>query len=346
MKKMIKFPSIEQFRNVVVSVSHSAKYLGQDDENNPIFNEEAIMPTLTFTGTVKIHGTNAGISYNKEDGLWAQSRTEIITPEKDNSNFAKFVHENEDSLLTLLKNVAKDINLKDEDTLTMYGEWCGKGIQKGTGINNLEKSLLVFGLKVTPAADIASYWVNVSSPNLLENKEVRVYNIDTFQKYSIDIDFSDPANAQKQLLEYTSIVEKECPVAKSFGFTGIGEGIVWTAFYKDSLLRFKVKGEKHASSKKKNKVSIAPEKLKSITEFVDSVVTENRFNQCISENFSDDLGMKNVGDVLKWMNQDIQKEESDVLEASELTFKDVSSSISKKVVRMLKEHLDNIAFKS
>jgi len=50
--KMIKFPSIEQFRSIVRDV----KYQGKDENGNPIMDKNAKMPTLTFTGTVKLHG--------------------------------------------------------------------------------------------------------------------------------------------------------------------------------------------------------------------------------------------------------------------------------------------------
>ena len=44
MKKMIKFPSIEQYRNIIQSVIHATQYRGQDADDNPIIDESAELP--------------------------------------------------------------------------------------------------------------------------------------------------------------------------------------------------------------------------------------------------------------------------------------------------------------
>ena len=56
------------------------------------------LPTLTFTGTVKVHGTNAAIVRLKDGTIYAQSRSRIITPTSDNAGFAAFVHLNQDKI--------------------------------------------------------------------------------------------------------------------------------------------------------------------------------------------------------------------------------------------------------
>jgi len=80
MKKHISFPSIEQFRHVVASVNRQANYVGADVNGDAIYDPNLPKPVLTFKGTVKLHGTNAGVCYNNEDGFWIQSRENIITP--------------------------------------------------------------------------------------------------------------------------------------------------------------------------------------------------------------------------------------------------------------------------
>ena len=52
-------------------------------------------PTLTFNGTIKLHGTCASICYN-DYNMWVQSRKQIITPLKDNAGFAFFVESKEE----------------------------------------------------------------------------------------------------------------------------------------------------------------------------------------------------------------------------------------------------------
>jgi hypothetical protein len=99
---MISFPSIEQFRTVVKFV-------------NLNFN---ILPTIRYRGTVKVHGTNVGIGYDVgEDRLWVQSRSRVITPEADNEGCAKFVEDNKDAVIELLRD-----RFPDAQTVVLYGE--------------------------------------------------------------------------------------------------------------------------------------------------------------------------------------------------------------------------------
>lgn len=69
----------------------------------------------------KIDGTNACIIIENGE-IAAQSRKQLITPEKDNFGFARFVNDNKDILITLLGEGRH------------YGEWWGKGIQRGYGL--------------------------------------------------------------------------------------------------------------------------------------------------------------------------------------------------------------------
>jgi len=79
-KKHIKFPSIEQFRTVVSNVNRHFNFVGLDENGDAIYDPTLPKPVITFKGTVKLHGTNAGVSFNNIGGLWAQSRENIITP--------------------------------------------------------------------------------------------------------------------------------------------------------------------------------------------------------------------------------------------------------------------------
>ena len=221
---MIKFPSIEQFRTVVATVLRQFNYVGLDENGDAIYDTTKAKPTLTFKGTVKLHGTNAAVSYNTTGGLWAQSRENIITVEKDNAGFAFFVESNKDVFNKVFREIQEQTNVSYEhNTVTVYGEWCGGNIQKGVGITNLPKSLFIFGVKVSPIVaneeelkDKPAYWVDY---DYLESPENNIFNIDHFPTYSIDIDFNMPQLVQNQLSELTIAVEDECPVAKAFGFS-------------------------------------------------------------------------------------------------------------------------------
>jgi hypothetical protein len=336
MIKHISYPSIDQFRNVIASINRQVTFAGLDSNGEAIYDGTILKPTITFKGTVKLHGTNAGVSYNSQEGIWAQSRENIITPQKDNAGFAFFVESNKDVFQELFDQVKTKYDIDtDIYTISIYGEWVGKGIQSGVAISQLEKSLFIFGLKISKPGDesFTSYWLDSS---FLERVDRRIYNIEKFETYSIDIDFNMPQLIQNKLGEITEAVEKECPVAKAFGFSGVGEGVVWSVEYKGINYRFKVKGEKHSVSKVKTLAAVDTEKLNSIAEFVGYAVTENRFNQAIEKVFGDrtKMDIKQMGDLIKWMVNDILKEELDTMSANGLEPKDVNKYISAKTREM------------
>ena len=335
MKKMIKFPSIEQFRSVVATVLRQYNFVGLDDNGDAIYDTTKPKPTLTFKGTVKLHGTNAAVSWNAVSGMWAQSRENIITPEKDNAGFAFFVESHKEAFAELFKQIdSRVMETFTHTTITIYGEWCGGNIQKGVGITNLEKSFFIFGVKITPNPEEETprpaYWVDY---NYLKSPENKIYNIDDFPTYSMDIDFNMPQLVQNKLSELTIAVEEECPVAKAFGFSGIGEGIVWSTNLNGNVHRFKVKGEKHSSSKVKTLAAVDTEKLESIQSFVEYAVTESRFKQALENVFPNDEPIENkkLGDVIRWVVNDVIKEEMDTMADNKIEPKDVNKYLSSKV---------------
>ncbi|MEA2018068.1 MAG: hypothetical protein U9N59_06435, partial [Campylobacterota bacterium] len=169
--------------------------------------------------------------------------------------------------------------------------------------------------------------------------EKKVHTINDYESFEIEIDFNDPEKSLKKLEEITLNVEKECPVAKDFGVSGTGEGVVWIHRNEDGKeLRFKVKGDEHTKggSKKERKkreiVTIAPEVVKNIQEFIEITVTNGRLEQGIKEVFpnNESLNRKKLGQFIKWVQSDIQKEETDVLIANNLEIKQVLGEISSK----------------
>jgi len=340
-KKLIKFPSIEQFRNVIANIKRQHEFAGLDETGEAIYDRVKPKPLLTFSSTIKVHGTNAGICLNHADGLWVQSRENIITPESDNAGFAFFVETNKEAFMSIFSQVVERSGIDlDNNTVSVFGEWAGGNIQKGVGISNLLKSFFIFGVKVSPHVKTEeelkanpAYWVDYTG---LRNPDVKIYNIGDYQTRSIVIDFNQPELVQNQLIELTLAVEEECPVAKAFGFSGIGEGLVWSCEVGGVVHRFKVKGERHAASKVKTLASVDIEKLGSINEFVDYAVTESRFNQALENVFPNDqpIDVKRMGEVIKWVTNDIIKEESDTLSSNGLEPKDINKSVSTRVREM------------
>ena len=336
MKKHLSYPKIEQFRNTISNINRKVTFVGLDDNGDAIYDNTIVKPSLTFKGTVKLHGTNASVCYNSEDGFWVQSRNNIIAVGNDNAGFASFATDNYLHFTNLLNKVISKNKIDTKEfTVSIYGEWAGKGIQKGVGISQLDKAFYIFGVKVSKPQDVdfKSYWLDSS---YLRFTEERIYNVEDYETFSVSVDFNMPQLAQNKFAEITDRVEKECPISKALGIdNGLGEGVVWSAEYKGEIYRFKVKGDKHSVTKVKKLANVDVEKLNTIQDFVKYSVTKNRFNQAIENVFGkDELDVKQLGDFIRWFISDISSEETDTMTKNNLAPKDVNKYISSKVKEM------------
>lgn len=315
---MIKYPSIEQFRNVIRKVRTEHDYKGKDELGEPIYLHDTPYPVLPFRGTVKIHGTNAAIVLYK-DRIAYQGRERELSIQHDNSGFCTYMHSVDVS--SLFEGISYN------EYIAIYGEWCGGNIQKGVGVSSLEKMFVIFDVVVD-----GEYLEHFGR----DIPEKRIFCIDNFPTFEIDIDFNNPEACQNTLIDWTLKVEEECPVAKKFGVSGIGEGIVFSCMA-DRSLKFKSKGEKHSSSKVKTLNAVDTEKLKSWHEFLEYACTEPRLKQGL-ENVPS-LDIKNTGDYLRWVANDILKEESDTLVENGIEWKNVAGLIAKKASMYFRNQL-------
>ena len=321
---MIKFPSINQFRNVVQHVRHKASYAGVDADGNVMYHPAPEYPTLTFVGTVKLHGTNAAIVF-KGDKITFQSRERIISPGDDNAGFAEHFSQHTESLCAL----AMDLDILSGNpiasTLAIYGEWCGGNIQKGVAITGLPKMFVVFAVKVNDEwrSDLV---------HLCNAKEASIYSIENFPKWFKPINFENPEKAQNALSELTQTVEECCPVAKHFGQEGVGEGIVWRCVEDPSPdLWFKVKGEKHSASKVKTLAAVDIEAMETMSAFIAYAVTESRLEQGLQNLLNEQkkpFAMTSMGDFIRWVHADVLKEESDTIMANGIESKKLGGPIA------------------
>lgn len=321
MAEFVGYGSIEQYRSVV--------------HNTVQWYNHHKMPvgSMTFHGTVKLHGTNAAIGYDSATGeIWAQSRQNIITLENDNAGFAAFVERNKELITKLFYQI-----YSASTAIIIYGEWAGGNIQKGVALNGLEKFFTIFDIKfITPLEEpkfSSNALLQTAIPkDLLEQlNAVRIYNAEQFKTWDITVDFSFPEASVQQLIDITNEVEAECPVGKFFGVSGVGEGVVWTSNTHPDV-RFKSKGEKHSDSKVKTIVAVDIEKVNSIREFCNSVLTDHRLDKIIEtmKLLNKDITPVSTGDFIKMTIQDILKEENDVILASGLEWKELSSDLSRQ----------------
>lgn len=375
---MIKFPSIVKFRNIVRMISDRASYVGRDENNEPIYDRaNAVLPTLTFTGTVKMHGTNAGINFHlsksnpNDDGniqinkITYQSRENELSDSFDNAGFYAEMSRQEitDYLSPLIIQIANQHNSvsgnvnRDITNIVLFGEWCGGNIQKKVALNELPKMFVIFDI-LFAYSDGTSEFIEYNTDaatNVLKqfhNPELNIYNSLLFPYWKININFSHPEEAQNQLIELTEMVENECPVGKYFGVSGVGEGIVWRCNLKSTdgvkdTLRFKVKGEKHSVSKVKTLAPIDIEKVENAKNFVEYAVTDNRMEQCLQfvmeqNQLKDetDVDMCYFGQFSKWLSDDVIKEEKDTMLANNLDFAIVKKQIGKKAKEWFTKRLN------
>lgn len=294
--EFIKFPSIEQFRTVIKKVNNRAKFVGKDENGDPIFDHSKVAPVLKYVGFVKGHGTNSGIKFNpitKE--IECQSRNNNISVDSDNAGFARFVENNKEVILNLFNSIENP----NSEVITIFGEWAGKGIQKGVAISKVDKFFSIFKVK------IGEIWTSNEVIASLKSNENRIFNMTQFGSYEIEIDFNRPEFSQNTLIDLTLQVEKECPIGKFFGVSGIGEGIVFscvTPGFESSDFWFKSKGELHSVSKVTTIVAIDIEKVKSKEEFVEKTVTENRLKQGLEylREMKIELSPKSTGDFIRY----------------------------------------------
>lgn len=338
MSKLQKFSDIEQFRNVLRNVQHKAQFTGLDAAGEPIMNQLAIAPIIRYESTVKIHGSNMSIRI-EGDKVTAQSRNNEITPENDCYGFAKFI-------VALPIEVINTFKALFGDNIVVFGEYFGKGIQDTVGVSSLNKKWAVFRVQTITDDPEKSTWISIENKDLSGLNRYEIYSIRQFGVKSININFENPADSLNLINQWVLEVEANCPAAQFFGISGIGEGLVLSPCedaYKSSKFVFKAKGDKHSKSKVKKLASVDTVKLKSIDDFVERYVDEGRCQQAYDflKNQNVTIDETKTGDFLRWLVNDINKEEADTIVANGLTPKEINSAISKQGKRWFFEKLNS-----
>jgi len=338
---MNKFTKIQQFNNVVSLVRK--------------FPETYDKP-ITFRGTVKLHGTNAGVRIAPDGAITVQSRNREITVEDDNCGFASFVQSRRTTFQAIAETIRDYCDGEaDAEEITIFGEWIGLGIQKGVALNKLERRQFVIFAVTVPNWERYAYCGNAPfegdtyiplyclPDDILEHKEGwnDIYCVDTREAYDaeITIDFSDRTNtamAAEDLTKLTQLVDEQCPWGSLMGVEGVGEGIVWKPVlndreYGNTDLFFKTKGQSHTKSKVHTmKVTQDPAVVKSVDAFVLKACNADRLDQGLEyiKEMGKPISMQSTGLYLQWVGNDVKTELADDLEASGLTWKHVAKAVN------------------
>lgn len=315
---MLKFPSID-------SIAHVFKYVRSRNNWHLGRNEpEKFIRRVDYIGSTKLHGSNGSIAVNLETGeVEAFSRERPLTVDSDNYGFAFWVAANREAIYNFAKSRFSD------GVVRFYGEWVGRGIQKGVAVSELEKHFVCFMVHF----DGAFFF-----PGVYENSPFRW--IAETHLFGITLDFSEGADntgALNDIEKLTNAVEAECPWGKMHNVSGTGEGIVWMPvsnnLAQDTSLWFKSKGLKHKNPDKDGKkITIDPTVVEGINKLIENILPEWRLEQGIS--YLKENGMsvdaKFTGEYIKWIHKDILKECTEEIAANGYEWRQVNGPVSTK----------------
>lgn len=327
---VISWTEIGNFHNV-------RKYASEHPE---ILNNNLV---VTYQAKVKLHGENHAIQVY-DSTVVTQSRKVVLTPSSDNKGFAKWADEFKTTLIDKVRGYI------------LYGEWCGPGIQDGVAINKINNKIFA----VFAARSLLSSNKFIIDPSeltdLVKDINTSIYTIGWYSPaaflnsnnevspMSWHIDFSSSEEELSHCLESinTSVleVEENDPWVKSkFDVQGTGEGLVFYPVSTEHLgysnfenLAFKAKGEKHRVLKTKEPAQLNAQVTANAQQFAELVLTDARLEQGVRVIANGDLifDSKLTGKFIAWMLQDVQKETSAELEASNLDWKQVQKVIAEK----------------
>lgn len=327
---MNTFTDIGQFRNIVKAVKQHHDYHGKDENDSPIYSHDSPYPILKFRGTVKLHGSNGSIVKFKDGHLEYQSRENVLSIDHDNCGF----------MLAMLNNDVIKLfeGIEFKEHCALFGEFCGGNIQKSVAITQLPKMWVIFAVKID------NIYQDMKNYTHLKMEDKRIFNIMQFPGFEIDIDFNKPEIAQNKLQELTMAVEAQCPIGKYFGVEGIGEGLVWEYINGEERYIFKVKGIKHQNSRVKTLTTVDTETIQNLRDFAEYAVTENRLNQGLDKmrELGIPLDLEHTGDYLRWVYNDVIKEEQDTIVKNQLEVKKLGGFISGKAKIFWMNYLKNL----
>lgn len=339
--ELVSWPSTPLLRQALVSIEYRSRFIGKDSENNPLFDASKKLPTLTYRGTVKIHGMNCSVVVDPaKKSFYTQSRTQLLSESETCNGFYNFANNVEISKFFLDLSYALSSHFKNEySEYAIFGEWAGQTIQKKVAVSKVPKFFTIFGVfgidnqgeKHLIDEDLVYTMVHSQG-----SKPRTVYHSLDFPSFLFELNFNDVETWLLMLSSLVEDIEKVCPVGAHFGENGTGEGLVFkclTPGWENSRYWFKLKGEKHKSSKDTTLNESKIQVQESVRDFVEYTCTENRMEQGVDLVFNqkgETPCHAKIAEFLRWVVKDILKEESDTLHASGLTSKDVTKDISAK----------------
>lgn len=316
--------SIELLHNVVRTLN----FLNERD-GDPL-------PSIRYRGKVKLHGTNCAVQVTPE-GVFAQSRTQMLVDGEDYKGFARWVESHRDYFASLAP-------------CAVFGEWCGPGVEKGMAISQVkEKQFVVFAVVVDGAVLYEPEDIN----GVLHGTHVwipKTLHVLPWLPFTLTLDYGDEGSMERVsgiINRVVREIEQEDPWVKAtFGISGIGEGVVFYPVDESAtadperlaMLMFKAKGDKHRTAGQKP-AQVKPDVASGVPEFVALVVTDARLEQGVSEACGGELDMRHTGAFLRWVMADVEKESVAELEAAGLEWGQVQKAVQDATREWWKGHV-------
>lgn len=318
---MINFPKIKQFKDIIYDVRKDHDFVGKLNDE-PVYEHASRYPIYQFTGTVKLHGTNAAIVRYADGSTKFQSRNRELSIESDNAGFYEYMSGKN------IDNLFADYGFNDY--MAVFGEWCGGNIQNGVALNQIPKHFVTFAAILD-----GTYFKYFKS-----DKDNNIWNIYDIPTYTVEIDFEYPEKSVDTMNLLTDDVEKECPWGRNFGVSGIGEGIVWTSHHCEYI--FKTKGLLHRSSSDNSSAAIKSDSV-DIIAFVNQTVNNERVENIFVKmvDCGHKLSKKSTGIFLNMITDDILEEEKLSIAENNLDVKSVKQYIIQKAKNMFFAKLDS-----
>jgi hypothetical protein len=293
----------------------------------------ALPEVLTFEGTVKTHGTNtAVVQMGPDEPIFVQSRTRFITPETDNIGAAAFIMGHQPTFQAILGKVRAahprvsvklsvnadgSVSMAMQQDVVLFGEFCGKGVQKGVGVSLQNTFLVLYDVVVG----------GQRCPHLLDGLPYgdRIFNVNAFGRYVIQVRKDDLDDTESDAL--AEAVGRDCPVARALGTPGAGEGIVWRCADAPRATRlwFKSKAPPFCIAQKQVRQKANPSIAEAAAAFAKAFATPARMRQGLDTVGYDKASM---GAFIMWVVDDVMREEGFGLDqkASAAARKAVSAS--------------------
>lgn len=218
------------------------------------------------------------------------------------------------------------------NTIVIDCEWAGGNIQKGNAAcSGIAKGAYIFDYFriVNNDTDETQY---KSTEDLNSYADHSIYLISYFGRCSVSLDFNNPKQCEKSLQHMAETIEDKSLIALYHNKPdNVGEGVYLYGEHEGIRYHLKAKGLKHGGKPKdkSNKPKLSDEDKQKFQGIADKVTPEWRITQAITE--TEATQMKHIGQVIKWVNQDIVKEEMPVLHEAGVELKKINGFIAQIV---------------